>query len=1331
MARSRSRIERHHAEWLSLVEIGGPFLTVPALKRALPGGLEAPPAAARELRVAYAEWREDPGLQQRWVRWVLDELLGLGDAVEDASESSPSHRLAEHGVTLRPTYVVRDRSRDGSPAVMLVHRVDPGLAFDAALPGDSWVASPLDRAAELARASNVPLALVTDGDRWTLVWAREGESRGTCTWRSDLWLEEEITLRAFTTLLGARRFFSQPAEEGLAALLEESAGKQQEVADRLGTQVRHAVELLVATLDRIDRDRHGELLARLGGAEVYRGATTVMMRLVFLFVAEERRLLPLGDPRYAETLAASTLRSQLQERADRYGEDPLERSTAAWHRVLALFRAVHGGIEHDELRLPAYGGGLFDPDRYPFLEGRAPGTGWREVAARPLPIDDRTMLHILDALQSLEQGGARVLLSYGALDVEQIGHVYEGLLDHTAIRRSGPTLALGGKHEPEIALGEVEEWRAAAEETLVENLAGETGRSKQAVAKALATELADDRRARLRAACDGDDALLERVAPYHALLRDDLRGDPLVLPPDSLFVTQALDRRASGTYYTPRELAEEVVEHALAPLVFEPGPAGEPDPGNWVLRPAAELLDLKVADVAMGSGAFLVAACRYLAARLQEAWEAEGTPTADPVEREALAHRLVAERCLYGVDKNPMAVEMAKLSLWLITLARDRPFSFVDHALRTGDSLLGVVDLDQLKVAHLDRQWHRQSTLDLGFGEIEAAVDRAQGLRDELEDFVVREIGDVERKQALLERADAALDDARLLGDLVAGAALSRQEDADPLVSGDVAEAVRAMLDPDGGEAGRESARGDLRGRAEAWLVEKRPAVGEVEGKEWSDRHPFHWALEFPEVFGRGGFDAIVGNPPFQGGQKISGALGDLYREYLVTWVAGEVRGSADLVAYFYLRAARLVAPAGDFGLIATNTVAQGGTREVGLEQLVKAGWEIFRAIASQPWPGGANLQMATVWATRRGWAGPRALDRERTLKIAPSLEAAGRAEGEPHRLEANGSHSFQGSTVLGMGFVLSEEEADAMLSADSRNAEVVRPYLVGEDVNGRPDSSPARWVIDFRDWSEERARTYPEPFDRVERLVRPERLRKNLESYRVKWWQFGATRPGLRKAIAPLGRCIVLTLHSKSVQPTIVPTGWVYAHALAVFAYEDDGHFGLLCSGFHWWWAVTHASTMRTDIRYTPTECFETFAQPQLPAAIGDLGKQLNAHRGALMLERQEGLTKVYNRVHDPDEEADDIVRLRELHAELDHAVRDAYGWDDLELGHGFHETRYGTRYTLAPLPRQEAVDRLLELNHERYAQEVREGRHGKPKRGRRAKAAAPGAMTLDVDDA
>ena len=240
----------------------------------------------------------------------------------------------------------------------------------------------------------------------------------------------------------------------------------------------------------------------------------------------------------------------------------------------------------------------------------------------------------------------------------------------------------------------------------------------------------------------------------------------------------------------------------------------------------------------MGSGAFLVAACRYLANRLLEAWKTEAdsvdgaaagpalaggaTLPADPIEREALAHRLVAERCLYGVDKNPMAVEMAKLSLWLITLAKDRPFSFVDHALRAGDSLLGVTDLKQLRVAHLDPGWHRQASLDLGFDEIEAAVDRALALRHELEAFVVRDVLDAERKAAMLAQADAALDDARLLGDLVVGAALAQLDDADPLASADVARSIRTMVDHEAPELDRMVARTQLRALAETWLVETR-----------------------------------------------------------------------------------------------------------------------------------------------------------------------------------------------------------------------------------------------------------------------------------------------------------------------------------------------------------------------------------------------------------------------------------------------------------------------------------------------------------------------------
>ena len=593
----------------------------------------------------------------------------------------------------------------------------------------------------------------------------------------------------------------------------------------------------------------------------------------------------------------------------------------------------------------------------------------------------------------------------------------------------------------------------------------------------------------------------------------------------------------------------------------------------------------------------------------------------------------------------------------------------------------------------------------------------------------MHDVVDARRKAAMLDEADKALADARLLGDLVVGAALSQRDDADPLAATAVARKLRVALDPEQEAIDRLVARSELRRLAEDWLVEHRAGVGEVEAVTWAERDPFHWALEFPEVSAQGGFDAIVGNPPFQGGQKITGAIGPQYRNHLVTWLANGVRGSADLVAYFFLRSARLIRGQGGIGLIATNTLAQGGTREVGLDQLVEGGLCIHRAVASEPWPGGANLEMATVWAWRDGWLGTRTLDRAPASGITPALTLRSRVSGNAHRLQTNQSQAFQGSIVLGMGFVLSPDEGHKLLAADSRNADVVRPYLVGEDLNQRPDGSPSRYVIDFGNRTREQAAEYEEPFDRVANFVRPERLRQNDAAARDYWWRFLRRRNELYGAIAPFDRCIAITLVSKAVQPMVVPTGIVYAHRLGVFAYDDDAHFGVLSSGFHWWWAVTRSSTLETRVNYAPTDCFETFVQPTLTESIGRLGAALHDHRSALMLDRQEGLTKIYNRVCNVDERADDIVLLRHIHVELDHAVRDAFGWSDLDLGHGFHETKFGTRFTFAPIPRQEVLDRLLELNHDRYAEEVRQGLHSKTTGKGKAKAAPAGAMTLGFE--
>jgi hypothetical protein len=414
--------------------------------------------------------------------------------------------------------------------------------------------------ADLLHGTGVRLGLVTNGEHWMLVDAPKGETTGFISWYATLWQEEPVTLRAFRSLLGLRRFFGVAEKDTLEAMLAESATNQQDVTDQLGYQVRKAVEVLIRSLDRADQDHGRALLAKVSPERLYEAALTVMMRLVFLFSAEERELLRLGDELYDQNYAVSTLRAQLREAADQHGEEVLERRLDAWSRLLSTFRAVYGGIDHERLTLPAYGGHLFDPDRFPFLEGRPEKTSWRDTPANPLPVDNRTVLHLLEALQILQvkvPGGgppeAR-RLSFKALDVTQIGHVYEGLLDHTARRASEPVLALLGAkdQEKEIPLAELERLQAKGQDELVNALNEETGRSPSALQRALDQEIDGLDSDRLHAACGNDDALYHRVKPFAGLIRLDSFGYPLVIRRGSIYVTEGTDRRSSGTHYTPR-----------------------------------------------------------------------------------------------------------------------------------------------------------------------------------------------------------------------------------------------------------------------------------------------------------------------------------------------------------------------------------------------------------------------------------------------------------------------------------------------------------------------------------------------------------------------------------------------------------------------------------------------------------------------------------------------------------------------------------------------------------------------------------------------------------
>ena len=474
------------------------------------------------------------------------------------------------------------------------------------------------------------------------------------------------------------------------------------------------------------------------------------------------------------------------------------------------------------------------------------------------------------------------------------------------------------------------------------------------------------------------------------------------------------------------------------------------------------------------------------------------------------------------------------------------------------------------------------------------------------------------------------------------------------------------------------------------------------------------------------GFDALVGNPPFQGGQKITGVLGTDYRDFLVERIAGGKRGSADLCAYFFLKAQQLLNSNGGFGLVATNTIAQGDTREVCLDQLVAKGCVINRAVSSRKWEGTASLEVAHVWLRKGNWQGKFILDEKPVNGITAFLTTPGKAVGNPHRLAANSDKSFIGSYVLGMGFVLTPEEAQVLMEKDSRNQDVLFRYLNGEDLNSSPDQSPSRWVINFKDWALDAehddpkkpkgrpyAVDYPDCLAILEEKVKPEREKNTFsKSAREKWWLYERARPELYDAIADKGRVLIRSRVSNINSIAFVTTEIVMSEATVVFNFDDYTSFALLQAMAHTEWLTYHASSMRTDVRYTPSDCFETFPFPLLTSNLEDIGEKYYTHRQTIMLSRQEGLTKTYNRFHNRDETAADIQQLRELHVKMDNAVAAAYGWQDIDLGHDFHETKQGLRYTISETARREVLDRLLLLNHERYAEEEAQGLHDKGKK-------------------
>ena len=597
-----------------------------------------------------------------------------------------------------------------------------------------------------------------------------------------------------------------------------------------------------------------------------------------------------------------------------------------------------------------------------------------------------------------------------------------------------------------------------------------------------------------------------------------------------------------------------------------------------------------------------------------------GGPAELPADEDELLHarRLVAQRCLYGVDRNPMAIDLARLSLWLVTLARDHEFTFIDHALRHGDSLVGLTR-SQIQAFH----WKPDAPR-LQFGTETTAVQRQVARVAELRQMI-RDQGDDAPESELRERldeADGELRNVRSVADLLLSAFF---------------------------EGGNKNDRETHRARYADRLLQEGLGKIAARGAPALLVAPFHWELEFPEVFEREnpGFDAVVGNPPFAGKRSIATANPAGYPDWLQEMHA-ESRGKVDLAAHFYRRAFGLLRTGGFFGLIATNTIAQGDTRNGGLRWICEHGGAIYHATRRVAWPGEAAVIVSVVHVARGEYAGQRVLDGETVERITAFLHHRGGHTG-PARLPDNAGKSFRGSVVRGMGFTFDDTDAKGVASsladmrplidADPHNGEVIFAYIGGEEVNTSPTHAHHRYVIDFGSRNEaECRRRWSALMEIVEERVRPERMKLSAGTLRERWWQFEHRSAALQRAIASLDRVLAISQVTSHAAFAFLPTGMVYGHTLNLFPFGTYAAFCALQSRVHEVWARFFGSSLEDRLRYTTADCFETFPFPKgwdTDPALEAAGRAYHEHRAALMVDTGEGMTKTYNRFHDPGERA------------------------------------------------------------------------------------------------
>ena len=1052
------------------------------------------------------------------------------------------------------------------------------------------------------------------------------------------------------------------------------------IRNKLGSSVKDSIKSLANGF--INHPDNGNLRVAMQQGHLdadvyYRQQLRIIYRLLFLFVIEERNLV------YAESKAQETKRFsqiyinyysllQLRKLAKKLPPADANRHYDLWQSLLGTFALFEETAIGEKLGIMSLQGELFGPGSI--------STSYYDL--HDCRLSNALVLQIIKALSYFEnQAGVKIAVNYGGLNVEEFGSVYEGLLE------------LKLNIEPVVGTDNFSCSYAGSEE-----------------------------------------------------------------------------RSKSGSHYTPDELVEPLIKHSLDYLLEDrkeiisdiiakqrlTGPAFRLQRQALVNQ---HIFSLKVCDIACGSGHLLISGARRIAEVAACIIEEEEQPNPKAFQ---LAKRNAILNCIYGVDKNPLAIELCKVALWLEAYVPGQPLNFLDHHIKCGDAIIGLAYKEELEKGISDEAF---KTLPGDDKEISQAYMR-KNKQERLDkkqiviDFETNVGNELNEAIAEYKRFNGLPENTPEEINVKQKAYRKFENETHKMRLEQLADAQVAQFFIPKTTANKDKLITDTEYRKE--LNRNAKAIAAIQNPRFAfataiarQNRFFHWFLEFPEVLNKGGFDCILGNPPYLGGKRISGNYGDDYLNAIKT-LFQPADGGLDLVIYFVRRIFGIQKEGAFFSIITTNTISQGDSRRGGLEYLLKNNAVLVFVADTIPWPGKANVKVTLFSLYKGSWLKNRILNNKSVPYISDIFEDV--YEQNPAVLNMNLEFAYCGSVLSGEGFILSAEEASNLMN-NKNNECVIKPFINGDDLNNTINQSFRRFVIDFKDWDEKKASEYNDCFERIMVKVKPEREKVKRRVYREHWWQFAEKAVNLYRKISTMDFVLATARTSKTLAFAKIPSKCVFSANLTVFTNDKWSTFAILQSNLHSVWAWKYGTTLKSDLIYAPSDIVNVFPFPSHLIKdnewrLEQIGAEYHEHRRKLMFSLQLGLTKTYNFFHakeivenltlSPDlalcekktiekhygkgvwnlwnhlqktpgtcnieEVIAGIIKLRELHVEMDQAVLDAYGWTDIVLKHDFYEVDYlpendRVRYTIHPDARREVLKRLLDLNHKIHDEEMAAG--------------------------